>query len=131
MRVRIAVLTLALALGVAGLASAQESGNWLTRMFSPATKNEPAKNFDLKPDLTNVSQIAAQDREKKASQDLERRREVCLKLIDIANATGDEELRRKAELLDQRAYDLYVAAKNRSRALERVPIEPDVKKGGR
>jgi len=131
MRLGTAALTLAFGLGVVGLASAQESGNWFTRMFSPGDKAAPAKKLDAKTDLSALPMPATNHRAIKAKADLDRRQEVCMKLIEIAIATGDADLHRKAELLDQRAYDLYVAAKNQSRALEVPAVPPDTKKGGR
>ena len=127
MRLGTAALTLAFSLGVVGLASAEESGNWFTRLFSPAVeKTESPKKLDVKTDGPKIPATSNNNRAIKAKVDLERRQEVCMKLLDIANATGDESLRHKAEMLDQRAYDLYVATKNPSRA-----VEPDAKKGAR
>ena len=127
MRLGTAALTLAFSLGVVGLASAEESGNWFTRLFSPAAeKTAPAKKLDVKTEMPKMPATSNNNRAIKAKVDLERRQEVCMKLLDIANATGDESLRHKAEMLDQRAYDLYVATNNPGRA-----VEADAKKGGR
>ena len=127
MRLGTAALTLAFSLGVVGLASAEESGNWFTRLFSPAAeKTDAAKKLDIKTDVPKMPAASNNNRAIKAKADLERRQEVCMKLLDIANATGDESLRHKAEMLDQRAYDLYVATKNASRV-----VEAEIKKGGR
>jgi hypothetical protein len=127
MRLGTAALTLAFSLGVVGLAAAEESGNWFTRLFSPsAEKTESAKKLDVKAEAPKMPAASNNNRSIKAKADLERRQEVCMKLLDIANATGDDSLRHKAEMLDQRSYDLYVATKNASRS-----VEADAKKGGR
>jgi hypothetical protein len=133
MRLGTAALTLTVALGFAGLATAEESGNWFTRLFTPTAektepekKTEPDKKTDAKTEPAKMPVSSASNRRARAEADLNRRREVCLKLIEIANAIGDDDLRRKAEMLDQRAYDLSVAAKNQA------PIaDQDAKKGGR
>ena len=116
MRLRVAAFTLVLGLGVVGLVSAQESGNWFTRWFTPAAKTEPAKNADAK---SETPPSAAISRLKQAKADLERRQAVCNRLIEIADASGDDDLRRKAEQLDQRAWDLYTTMANRLRDAER------------
>jgi len=132
MRLGGAALTLTLALGFAGLASAEESGNWFTRLFTATPeKTEPANKIDLKTDLTKIPVSSSNNRIKQAKADLERRQEVCLKLREIAIANGDDDLQRKAEMLDQRAYDLYVAAKNQARMLDLPVADPAPKKGGR
>ena len=132
MRRGIAGLAIAVSLGFVGLASAEESGNWFTRIFTPAaTKADEAKKLDVKIDPTKIPAAANNNRAIRAKADLDRRQEVCLKLIEYANALGDDDLRRKAEQLDQRALDLYYASKNQERAPERVAVEPATKKGGR
>jgi hypothetical protein len=132
MRLGAAALTLTLALGFAGLASAEESGNWFTRLFTATPeKTEPANKIDVKTDPTKIPVSSSNNRIKQAKADLERRQEVCLKLREIAIANGDDDLQRKAEMLDQRAYDLYVAAKNQARTLDLPAADPAPKKGGR
>ncbi len=132
MRLGTAVLALAVGLGVVGLASAQESGNWFTRLFTPAVeKNEPAKKIDATTDLPKTPASSLNNRAAKAKADLDRRQEVCMRLREIAIATGDDELLRKAEMLDQRAYDVYLAAKNQGGEIERAKAAADAKKGGR
>ena len=132
MRVGTAALTLTLALGIAGLASAEESGNWLTRLFTATPeKTESTNKIDVKTDPNKIPVSSSNNRIKQAKAHLERRQEVCLKLREIAIANGDDDLQRKAEMLDQRAYDLYVAAKNQARTLDLPAAEPDAKKGGR
>ncbi len=126
MRLGIAALTLTVGLGFVGMASAEESGNWFTRLFTSANKTESAKKPESKIEPLITPAKSAEIRILRAKADLERRQEVCLRLIDIADATGDEELRRKAMMLDQRAWDLYVASTNLPQA-----VESDVKKGDR
>jgi hypothetical protein len=118
MRLRVAAFTLAFGLGVVGLVSAQESGTWFTRWFTPAAKTESAKKVDAKAD-PQAPPPASTSRLKQAKADLERRQAVCNRLIEIADASGDDDLRRKAEQLDQRAWDLYTTMANRLRDAER------------
>jgi hypothetical protein len=132
MRLGTAALTMTVALGFAGLATAEEPGNWFTRMFTPTLERpDQAKPTEVKVEPTKIPISTINNRRVQAEADLNRRREVCLKLIEIADANGDDDLRRKAEMLDQRAYDLYVAAKNQGRSVERTASETDAKKGGR
>jgi len=86
-----------------GDAKPAKSGNWLTRMF---TGNDSAKKKDsAKKDEPALS--PAQVRQQ-AYWEWQRRLEVCDKLKQIAFETGDRELDRKADDLDQRAWDIYV-----------------------
>ena len=127
MRLGTAALTLTVALTFVGLASAQESGNWFTRWFTPTlTRTDEAKKADVKDDAANVVAAVAAARLKQAKADLERRREVCLKLREIAIANSDDDLQRKAEMLDQRAYELFLAAKNQTGG-----VRSEVQKGAR
>ena len=118
MRLKVMAFTLAFGLGVVGLVSAQESGNWFTRMLTPAAKVEPAKKADAKSEPP-AKPTASSSRLVQAKVDLERRQAVCNRLIEIADASGDDDLRRKAEQLDQRAWDLYTTTVNRVREAER------------
>jgi hypothetical protein len=126
-------LTLALGLGVVGMASAQESGNWFTRLLSPAEKVDPDKLADKAdaPKIPPAVNRTALKAAKKAKADWERRVDVCDKLRRIAEETEDEDLRRKVDRLEQRAWDIYLAAKNAATELEGPPPEPDAKKGAR
>lgn len=128
MRLRLAVLTLAVSLGIVGLASAQEATNWLGWFKGTPAKTEPAKKLEEKAEPTFTPAAVNGARALRAKADLDRRQEVCMKLIDIAIATGDEDLRRMAEMLDQRAVDLYFAAKNQTSANNRAATA-DAKKG--
>lgn len=129
MRFGAAALTLAVGLGVVGMAPAQESGNWFTNLFTGG-KNDPARRIDLK-DVTPIPPSTVNNRAIKAKADLDRRQEVCMKLREIALATGDDDLMRKADMLDQRAFDLYLAAKNQPASVDRSMSAVDAKKGGR
>ena len=108
-------LTLAFALGVCGVLSAEEdSGNWLTRLFTrSAEKKTSAKSSTAKdnPVLPNYPLIQAQ-------ANLARRRDVCQRLLEIALQTNDDDLSQKAEQLELRAYELYQATRNRAKTIE-------------
>jgi hypothetical protein len=116
--VRIATLAFALGLGAAGLAHgddppAKGPGPWYSRIFgggTPAAKKAPdVKKEDAKPLPPGaVSALKAQ-----AHADYMRRLEVCDKLREIGFESSDDELRRKADQLEQRAFDAYVQQMNR------------------
>jgi hypothetical protein len=102
---------LALGLGLAALAKASEdddkpakTGNWFTRLF---VRDPAAKKKDAAKDEAPAPLSQAQVRQK-AQWEWMRRQEVCDKLRQIALQTGDDDLRRKADALDQRAWDAYV-----------------------
>src|SRR5258708_37816777 len=103
MRARIAALSLALALGAVGIVSAEESGNWFTRMFTSSAEKkinvDPAKLKDVKNDAAVMPPTDRVIRLKRANADKERRDAVCIKLRDLAIAHGDEEMIRKVEQL--------------------------------
>ena len=126
MRLGTAALTLAVGLSVAGLACADDApaGNWFSNWFArPASKTpEPVSGKDETPRIPTGNAL------KKLKADLDRRQEVCLRLLEIANEAGDEELIRKTNDLDRRAWEIYVAAKNRTSTTERPAAEPDAKK---
>lgn len=133
MRFRIALLTLACALGVCGWACADE-GNWFTRMFTPTSAKKEGADVDKKAiakalenkDMPPIGPPPG----KRALDELERRQDVCQKLRDIALANGDEEMLRKVEQLDQRAWDIYVAASKLRPAVTTTKISLPAK-GGR
>jgi len=127
MRLRIVALTLMFGLGISGLVSAQESGNWFSRWFSSSAEKKD-KIDSSKLDEPKMPPSASASRARQAKADLERRQEVCLKLREIAESVGDDEMMRKAEQLEQRAFDLYLAATQ----FRSVPLaEAGVKKGSR
>ncbi|MBM3992918.1 MAG: hypothetical protein FJ303_02000 [Planctomycetes bacterium] len=133
MRFTWAALTIALSLGIVGLASAQESGNWFTRWFTPTLerKSEKPAKEEVKPDTAKLQETINATKATQATNDWLRRQEICNRLMEIANATGDEDLRRKAQVLDGRAYDIYLATKNQIRTVVPSANETDTKKGGR
>ena len=107
-------VALSLGLGLAAIAQADEddvkppakTGNWLTRLFakdSAAKKKETDAKREDKPSAPSVALIR-----QKAQSEWLRRQEVCDKLRQIALETGDQDLSRKADALDHRAWDLYV-----------------------
>jgi hypothetical protein len=117
MRLGTLALTFALALGLAGLVSAEESGNWFTRLFQRSAEKAPAPKNGV-PTLTPV---LPKDPTIQAQADLQRRRDVCQKLMELAVERGDDDLYRKAEQLDLRAWDAYIAVTGRAR-LSTQPI---------
>ena len=132
MRLGTAALTLAVGLGFVGMASGQEPGNWFTRLMPfGGEKADSAKKLDSKSEPANMPPTSTDYRALKAKADLERRRDICDKLRGIGIASGDDDLVRKAEMLDQRAWDLYVACTNRGRTSSPSVVEADAKKGDR
>lgn len=153
MRHGIAALTLTVSLGFVGLAAAQESGTFFERPFGPATqktdpdsqesgswfqrlfgsapqKAESTKKIEVKSEPARPP-VSRNFRALKAKADLDRRQEVCLRLREIGLATNDDDLVRKAELLDQRAWDLFVATTSQARSNPRAAVESDARKGDR
>ena len=107
------VLALSLTLGITSMAVAADddapparSGNWFTRLFvrDKGTKESAAKKEEAAKTEANAPALAQQ----KAQVELMRRQEVCDKLRQIALQIGDNDLTRKADALDQRAWDVYV-----------------------
>jgi hypothetical protein len=138
MRVGAAVLTLTLAvgLGAVGVASGEESGNWLSRWFTPANvKDESEKSVEAREAADKAAKLAAIRRAsriaKQAEADWLRRSDVCDKIRAIADSTGDDALRQKADRLDQRSWEIYLAAKKSSAPAEPSEPEPTAKKGSR
>jgi hypothetical protein len=113
MRLRNLALTLLIGLGVCSFAAAEESGNWFTRLFNrPAEKSEPPK---VEPVKAVPKSGLPNDRIIQAQADLQRRQDVCERLMKMAIDAGDDDLYRKAETLDQRAYEAYKAIVGPSR----------------
>ena len=118
MRLRNLALTVLFGLGVCGFVSAEESGNWFTRLFNRSSeKSEPAK---VEPAKSTQKSGLPDDRIIKAQADLQRRQDVCVRLLEIADASGDEDLRRKAETLDRRALEAYMATVGPSRTSQQA-----------
>ena len=130
MRLRIAALTLVFGLTVAGMVCAEESGNWFTRLFTPSAEKadkDDAKKDDAKSDPAKMPPTSTfNQRARRANAELLRRQEVCLKLRAIANAKDDDDMLRKIEQLEQRAWDVYVASTNVGPS-----VETKAKKGDR
>jgi hypothetical protein len=107
MRLRNLALTVLFGLGVCGFVSAEESGNWFTRLFNrPADKSEPAK---IEPVKDAPKGVLPNDRIINAEADRQRRQDLCERLMKLAIDAGDDELYRKAEALDRRAWEAYLA----------------------
>jgi len=120
----VCALELALVVGLAASARAAEpedetppvatksSGNWFTRLFgaqAPAkqTAEKTAKDDDSARSKAAGRETAAAQRAREEAA-LLRRQSVCLKLRTIAAQTNNEELRRKADQLDEQAWNTYV-----------------------
>jgi hypothetical protein len=118
MRLGTAALTLIVCLGVVGLACADDapSGNWFTNLFSHPTAKDADKSSPSKDDPPRTSPA---NLNRKLTADLNRRQEVCQKLLELGLEIGDEELMRKADQLSKRAFDVYMAGKNRIGEAER------------
>ena len=123
-------LTLVVGLGVVGIVSADESGNWFSRMFAfsgEKTDKKDLARLTAELDAPKMPPTAATSRAKRARADWERRLEACDRLRGIALAVGDEEMLQKVEQLEQRAWDVYAAAAN----IRNTPNVGEVKKGDR
>ncbi len=118
MRLGTAALTLIVCLGVAGLACADDapSGNWFTNLFSRPAAKDVDKSSSGKDDPPRTSPA---NLNRKLKNDLDRRQEVCQRLLELGNEIGDEDLMRKADQLSKRAFDVYLAGKNRIGEAER------------
>jgi hypothetical protein len=68
--------------------------------------------------VTSVSSHADPGARLRAELDWKRRAEICQKLREIAASTGDADLERFAERLDQRSWDLYL------RHTSNLPAQP-------
>jgi hypothetical protein len=106
-------LALGLGVGLGALARADEddakpakTGNWFTRLFSKGGAKKKDEGTQKKDEaVAPPSQALARQ---KAYCEWQRRTEVCYKLKQIAIETGDKDLDRKADALDQRAWEVYV-----------------------
>ncbi len=105
---------IALSIGLSGVALARadeddakpaNTGNWFTHLFVKDAAKK--KGADTKKNDAPPAPSAADIRQKAQAEWL-RRQEVCDKLRAIALECGDKDLARKADALDQRAWDLYV-----------------------
>ncbi len=136
------VLALALIASAARFAAAEApsggSGGVFTRWFKrPASPARAEKDEEPKAISLTAAKLAKEARQAQAMSDWMRRSEVCLKLRDVAHETGDDELWRKADQLEQRAYDAFVQQTQRGAstvdetALQRRLPKEDVSAGAR
>ena len=136
MRVSAAVLALTLGLGAVGMASAEESENWFSRWFAVGSgKSDSEKTVEEKESADKAAKLASVRRAvrlaKQAEADWVRRVAVCDKIKAIATESGDDSLRQRAEHLEQRAWETYLATKKSPAELESMVPEPNAKKGSR
>ncbi len=114
------LLALFLTLGLAGLVCADESGNWFSRMFSlgsrkaEADKKKAEKDAEPQADDWTPGTPTAKPKDRQATQDWQRRLDVCTRLRAVAMEIGDLELEQKAEMLEKRVFEAYVASSNRN-----------------
>jgi hypothetical protein len=100
-------LALALSVGTANHAHGQlpaaSQGGIFTRYFKrPASAARAEKEDHSIPEVSAAARLA------QAQADWMRRQEVCLKLRNIAVEAADDDLWRKADQLEQRAWDAFV-----------------------
>jgi hypothetical protein len=93
-------------------------GSWFGRLFQtksqPATKaKDPQAEKKAAAEKYATTVKAAKATQARELSDLLRRSAVCEKLWDIAMFTNDNELLRKAEQLNQRAWDMYQQRTNK------------------
>ena len=135
MRLRMVALAIALNLGLAGFAAADDSSSWWPRWMAPwsgangkSAKTDAGKSLDddepKKPLVTDAA------RRKQAKIDLERRQEVLLKLREIATSANDEDTLKRIEELENRVWDLYVAVTQMRVDTPRAAVEPERAEGG-
>jgi hypothetical protein len=108
-------LALGLGLGLAALAQADEdeakpakTGSWFTRLFTRGSADKKKEDSAKKEESAGPAASSPALARQKAYWEWQRRTEVCYKLKQIAIETGDKELDRKADALDQRAWEVYV-----------------------
>jgi len=112
MRFRAALLSMALGLTIAGIVCADDdtTGNWLTRMVTPAAKTPPAPAQTETKKTDSPPILSSRARRREAEKSYNRRLEAIQKLYTFAEQLDDEKLHKDAELLDQRNFDVYKAA---------------------
>jgi hypothetical protein len=86
----------------------QQSGNWFTRLWSTGDKPAPKTSTATAKKTEPIAGESASTRRMREEVILNRRNEVILKLREIAQRTGDDALMRKADDLQERAWDLYL-----------------------
>jgi len=85
-----------------------QSGNWFTRLWSTGDKPAPQKSSASAKKNEPSAAEAAASRRTREEVILNRRNEVILKLREVAQRTSDDVLLRKADELQERAWDLYL-----------------------
>jgi hypothetical protein len=102
---------LTLGLCAASLALGEEpgngDGNWLSRLFSRGSSAPTIRAADKKEDKAGTPTMAPAVPRAQALADCLRRLEVCDRLREIAFQTGDMDLMRKVEQIEQRVADTY------------------------
>ena len=107
------LFALACGLMAVGLASGDEPrSTWFTRLFMPGVKTAETKKDD--PASKAAAPVVVD--EKLAKAEWLRRVEVCDKLREIAAENRDDDLKRRADQLESRAWDTY-ARKTGARAV--------------
>lgn len=106
------VLSMAGSAWADGDAPVKSGGNWFTRLFHRQATASPGAEERAPASTTKADPNAAA--RVRAEMELLRRQEVCDKLREIALQNGDDELRRKADQLDQRAWEAYLQKTGRT-----------------
>jgi len=119
-------LTVALGLCVAGATLAEEPGSdpgWWSRVFGRGS-SAPAIRKEEKREDQPASRVPSSGSRPTAQADYWRRLEVCDRLREIAFQTGDSDLMRKVDQLEQRVSDAYVQQSKHATAPIRVEDGP-------
>jgi hypothetical protein len=85
-----------------------------SRWFKPSSGAPRVEKEEPKTISLTAAELVKGTRQTQALADWMRRSEVCLKLRDIAHETGDDDLWRKTDQLEQRAYDAYIQQTGRA-----------------
>jgi hypothetical protein len=86
----------------------QQNGNWFTRLWSTGDKPAPKTSSSAAKKAEASVTESSSTRRMREEVILNRRNEVILKLREIAQRTGDDALMRKADDLQEKAWDLYL-----------------------
>jgi hypothetical protein len=123
MRAKFALAGLVLVVALTGGRMAQADdepkaapkGNWFTRLFVSEKKEPDPKKIEVKKEPgPSLEELHA-----RAKSELLRRQLICVRLREIAEETHDAELQRKADQLDQRAFEIYL---EKTGAPSRTPV---------
>jgi hypothetical protein len=96
----------------------QSKPSWFQRLWPFHKKKTPQP---VPAQKSQVETVAARQAKEKA--DYLRRIAVCDKLLDIAMQSNDEELRRKADQLDQRAKAIYLSHTGQGTSVAGLPTD--------